>query len=200
MRCRLTNERNLSKWQLMFAHSKFLRRLARPLFPSGWTASSFETSGELDAQRQVLDTLDFRLTALGIVGTMCKFILVTASHFARESTSQSIIYLVNVLLVEAFPSLVTLLLLYRFHFCESGSSRGALNQLLMGFEDHTKTDISAAASRIQLSVQNEAGNSNISLFNLYFVSTDTAVSTTSRCRRKFKNALQNRGMRIASCQ
>ncbi len=68
----LTEERALSRRQLMLVHSPLLRWLARPLFLKGWTAGSFKTSGEVDAQRVALQTLGTRLAVLSITSSLCK--------------------------------------------------------------------------------------------------------------------------------
>jgi hypothetical protein len=135
-RCRLTDERALSKRQLMLVHSEFLRWLARPLLPKGWAAGSFKTAGEVDAQRVALQKLGTRLAVLSIASFLCKCASSAASYFAAEAIAQSeesesIIFLVTILSVQAVPSLVTLLLLHQFYFDRSGSGRGTLMQSLL---------------------------------------------------------------------
>ena len=88
-RSRLTEERALSRRQLMLVHAPFLRWLARPLLPKGWTASGFKTSGEVDAQRVALRTLGTRLAVLSIISFLCKSASVAASYFARDQIAAS---------------------------------------------------------------------------------------------------------------
>ena len=126
---RLTDERALSNWQLMLVHSRFLRWLARPLLPKGWAAGSFQTAGDVDAQRIALETLGNRLAALSIFSFLCKCISSALLYFARFEQSEAVIYLTTVLLVQAVPSLATLLLLYRYHF--GSGDNGALMQSLL---------------------------------------------------------------------
>jgi hypothetical protein len=166
-RSRLTEERALSQRQLMLAHSPFLRRLARPLLPKGWTASGFKTSGEVDAQRVALRTLGTRLAVLSIISFLCKSASVAASYFARDQIAasaqlESIIFLVTTFAVQAVPSAMTLLLLNRFHFSHGGSSSGALIQLLPMPSDSAAadarqrqqaTELAADVSRLQAEVQ-----------------------------------------------
>ena len=135
---RLTDERVLSNWQLMLVHSRFLRWLARPLLPKGWAAGSFQTVGDVDAQRIALQTLGNRLAALSIFSFLCKCISSALLYFAqnqisRFEQSEAVIYLTTVLLVQAVPSLATLLLLRRYHFGSGGNGRdnGALMQTLL---------------------------------------------------------------------
>lgn len=126
---RLTDERSLSKRQLMLVHSRFLRWLARPLLPKGWTARSFQTAGDVDAQRIALETLGNRLAALSIVSFLCKCVSSATVYFAqnqicRFELSEAVIFLTTVLSVQAVPSLASLLLLHRYHFGPAGHSHG----------------------------------------------------------------------------
>ena len=131
-RGRLTEERALSRRQLMLVHSPLLRWLARPLLPKGWTAGSFKTSGEVDAQRVALQTLGTRLAVLSIISFLCKSASAATSYFTRDDTNdpelQSILFLLTTLAVQAVPSAVTLLLLSRLSLSHSS---GALTPLLL---------------------------------------------------------------------
>ena len=156
-RSRLTEERALSQRQLMLAHAPFLRRLARPLLPKGWTASGFKTSGEVDAQRVALRTLGTRLAVVSIISFLCKSASVAASYFARDQIAasaqlESVIFLATTFAVQAVPSAVTLLLLSRFHFSRGGSGGGggALMQSLLtreGVSVQVSSDSAAADAR-----------------------------------------------------
>ena len=147
----------LSRRQLMLVHSPFLRWLARPLLPKGWTASSFKTSGEVDAQRVALRTLGTRLAVVSIISFLCKSASVAASYFARDQIAasaqlESVIFLATTFAVQAVPSAVTLLLLSRFHFSRGGgsSSSGALMQSLLtreGVSVQVSSDSAAADAR-----------------------------------------------------
>ena len=153
-RSRLTEERVLSRRQLMLVHSPFLRWLARPLLPKGWTASGFKTSGEVDAQRVALRTLGTRLAVVSIISFLCKSASVAASYFARDQIAasaqlESVIFLATTFAVQAVPSAVTLLLLSRFHFSRGGSG-GALMQSLLtreGVSVQVSSDSAAADAR-----------------------------------------------------
>ena len=150
---RLTDERALSDWQLMLVHSRFLRWLARPLLPKGWTAGSFQTAGDVDAQCIALQTLGNRLAALSIFSFMCKCVSSALVYFAqnqisRFEQSEAVIYLTTVLLVQAVPSLATLLLLRRYHFGSGGNGRdrGALMQSLLTHE--TSNGVAASSGEV----------------------------------------------------
>ena len=154
-RSRLTEERALSRRQLMLVHSPFLRWLARPLLPEGWTASGFKTAGEVDAQRVALCTLGTRLAVVSILSFLCKSASVATSYFARDVIAdsaqlESIIFLATALAVQAVPSAVTLLLLGRFHFSRGSEGSGALMQSLLtrdGVSVAMASDSEAAAAR-----------------------------------------------------
>ena len=154
-RSRLTEERALSRRQLMMVHSPFLRWLARPLLPKGWTASGFKTAGEVDVQRVVLRTLSTRLAVVSILSFLCKSASVAVSYFARDAIAdsaqlESIIFLATALAVQAVPSAVTLLLLGRFHFSRGSEGSGALMQSLLtrdGVSVAMVSDSEAAAAR-----------------------------------------------------
>jgi len=153
-RSRLTEERALSRRQLMLVHAPFLRWLARPLLPKGWTASGFKTSGEVDAQRVALRTLGTRLAVVSIISFLCKSASVAASYFARDQIAasaqlESVIFLATTFAVQAVPSAVTLLLLSRFHFSRGGGG-GALMQSLLtreGVSVQVSSDSAAADAR-----------------------------------------------------
>jgi hypothetical protein len=141
----------------MLVHSPFLRWLARPLLPKGWTAGSFQTTGEVDAQRQALQTLGTRLAVLSIVSFLCKSASAATSYFAQEKLdafdgAQSIIFLVTVLSVQGLPSLITLLLLYRFHFGRGSSGQSSLMQSLITHQGtltvgHSECDTADASQK-----------------------------------------------------
>ncbi len=132
-RSRLTDERALSKWQLMLVHSVFLRWLARPLLPKGWAAGSFQTAGQVDAQRVALQKLGTRLAALGIASFLCKCASSAAAYFGRGriEQSESVVFLVTVLTVQAVPCSLTLLLLHRYQFGGGSSGHGSITQALL---------------------------------------------------------------------
>ena len=117
----------------MLVHSVFLRWLARPLLPKGWAAGSFQTVGQVEAQRVALQKLGTRLAALSIASFLCKCASSAAAYFGRGRTeqSESVVYLVTVLTVQAVPCSLTLLLLHRYHFGGGGSSHGSIMQSLL---------------------------------------------------------------------
>ena len=131
-RGRLTEERALSRRQLMLVHSPLLRWLARPLLPKGWTAGSFKTSGEVDVQRVALQTLGTRLAVLSIISFLCKSASAATSYFTRDDTNdpelQSILFLLTTLAVQAVPSAVTLLLLWRYFLGRGSDGSASLMQ------------------------------------------------------------------------
>ena len=117
----------------MLVHSKVLRWLARPLLPKGWAAGSFKTAGEADAQRVALQKLGTRLAVLSVASFLCKCVSSTVAYFGRDQKeqSQSVIFLVTVLSVQAVPTSLTLLLLHRYHFGGSSNGHGSLMQSLL---------------------------------------------------------------------
>ena len=117
----------------MLVHSALLRWLARPLLPKGWAAGSFQTAGQADAQRMSLQKLGTRLAALSIASFLCKCASSAAVFFGRGriEQSESVIFLVTVLTVQAVPCSLTLLLLHRYHIGGGGSSHGSIMQSLL---------------------------------------------------------------------
>ena len=119
----------------ILVHSPLLRWLARPLLPKGWTAGSFKTSGEVDAQRVALQTLGTRLAVLSIISFLCKSASAATSYFTRDDTNdpelQSILFLLTTLAVQAVPSAVTLLLLWRYFLGRVSDGSGSLMQSLL---------------------------------------------------------------------
>jgi hypothetical protein len=156
-RGRLTDERALSKPQLMLVHSNVLRRLARPLLPDGWSAGSFQTAGEVDTQRRALETLGARLAGLSIASFLCKCISSATVYFAGRQVEQSasVVFLVTVLSVQAVPSLVTLLLLDRFHFGGGGDGRGSLMQSLLTRDGTAGAGASECGGRAAAAIRGE---------------------------------------------
>ena len=155
-RGRLTDERALSKPQLMLVHSNVLRRLARPLLPDGWSAGSFQTAGEVDTQRRALETLGARLAGLSIASFLCKCISSATVYFAGRQVEQSasVVFLVTVLSVQAVPSLVTLLLLDRFHF-GGGGGGGSLMQSLLTRDGTAGAGASECGGRAAAAIRGE---------------------------------------------
>jgi hypothetical protein len=155
-RGRLTDERALSKPQLMLVHSNVLRRLARPLLPDGWSAGSFQTAGEVDTQRRALETLGARLAGLSIASFLCKCISSATVFFAGRQVEQSasVVFLVTVLSVQAVPSLVTLLLLDRFHF-GGGGGGGSLMQSLLTRDGTAGAGASECGDRAAAAIRGE---------------------------------------------
>ncbi len=137
----------------MLVHSELLRWLARPLLPEGWVAGSFQTAGEVDAQRVALELLGTRLAVLSIVSFLFKCVSAAIAYFARDlgEQSESIIFLATVLTVQAVPSSVTLLLLHRYHFGGSSSVHGSLMQPLLRHDGAARAAVfegdAAAASQ-----------------------------------------------------
>jgi hypothetical protein len=157
-RGRLTDERALSKTQLMLVHSNVLRRLARPLLPDGWSAGSFQTAGEVDTQRRALETLGARLAGLSIASFLCKCISSATVFFAGRQVEQSasVVFLVTVLSVQAVPSVVTLLLLHRFHFGSGGGDgRGSLMQSLLTRDGTAGAGASECGDRAAAAIRGE---------------------------------------------
>ena len=154
-RGRLTDERALSKPQLMLVHSNVLRRLARPLLPDGWSAGSFQTAGEVDTQRRALETLGARLAGLSIASFLCKCISSATVYFAGRQVEQSasVVFLVTVLSVQAVPSVVTLLLLDRFHF--GGGGGGSLMQSLLTRDGTAGAGASECGDRAAAAIRGE---------------------------------------------
>jgi hypothetical protein len=153
-RDRLTEEQALSRRQLMLVHSSLLRWLARPLLPKGWTAGSFKTSGEVDAQRVALQTLGTRLAVLSIISFLCKSASAATAYFTRDDTNdpelQSILFLLTTLTVQAVPSAVTLLLLWRYFVDRVSDGSGSLMQSLLTHGGESPADqlhSKAAAAR-----------------------------------------------------
>jgi len=120
----------------MLVHSAFLRWLARPLLPKGWAAGSFQTAGQVDAQRVALQKLGTRLAALSIASFLCKCASSAAAYFGRGriEQSESVVFLVTVLTVQAVPCSLTLLLLHRYHF--GGGSSGGHGSIMQSLLPH----------------------------------------------------------------
>ncbi len=131
----------------MLVHSNLLRRLARPLLPDGWSAGSFQTTGEVDAQRLALEKLGARLAALSIASFLCKCISSATVFFAGREVEQnaSVIFLVTVLSVQAVPSLASLLLLHRFHFGGGGGGGGGGGSLMESLLTRNGTAVAGAS-------------------------------------------------------
>jgi hypothetical protein len=90
----------------------------------------------VDVQRQALETLGTRLAVLSIVSFLCKSASAATLYFFRNDIDnfegvESIIFLVTVLSVQGLPSLITLLLLHRFHFGGGSNGQASLMQSLL---------------------------------------------------------------------
>ena len=128
----------------MLVHSALLRWLARPLLPKGWAAGSFQTAGQVEAQRVALQKLGTRLAALSIASFLCKCASSAAVYFGRGrmEQSESVVYLVTVLTVQAVPCSLTLVLLHRYHFGGSSSGHGSIMQSLLPHDGASTAGVS----------------------------------------------------------
>ncbi len=135
----LTEERSLSRIQLMLVHSHILRSLARPLLPKHWKAGNFKTQGEMDVRRVALQTLGTRLTVLSVFSFACKSASVAAAYFAKTDFAESaqlepVVFLATIIAVQVVPSFCTLLLLGKFALNMSNTGSSALMQSLISVE------------------------------------------------------------------
>jgi hypothetical protein len=129
-RSRLSNPGSLSKLQLRLVQSSYMRRLARPLVPEGWTPSSAQTTGEADAQYVTLLVLGKRLAVLSIFSLLCHSVCafsVTSGATDKWETT----YLVATFLTQAVPCSLTLMLLNGLFFGGGSLGNGVLMQSLI---------------------------------------------------------------------
>jgi hypothetical protein len=99
-----------------------------------------------------LQKLGTRLAALSIASFLCKCASSAAAYFGRGriEQSESVVYLVTVLTVQAVPCSLTLLLLHRYHG-GSSSGHGSIMQSLLPHDGAATAGVSqgnaAAASQ-----------------------------------------------------
>ncbi len=136
----------------MLAHSKLLRWLARPMLPKGWTPGGFKTSGGVETQRALLQTLSNRLAGIGVFSFLCQCVSASISHFAHDlyATSgnfEAIMFLATTLMVQVVPSALTLFFLGGFCFHRSGE--GTLMQTLLTHNDVSVALFSDSAAAVR---------------------------------------------------
>ena len=105
-------------------------------------------------QRVALQTLGTRLSVLSIVSFLCKSASAATAYFTRDNTNdpelQSILFLLTTLAVQAVPSAVTLLLLWRYFLGRVSDGSGSLMQSLLTHGGESPADqphSKAAAAR-----------------------------------------------------
>jgi hypothetical protein len=121
---RLTEDSELTSFQLIFVHSKPLRLLFRSFFPKGWSPGEFKTSGDINAQRIKLEILSNRMLILNMISFVCKsvsvFTLLNVPDI--DASARSGIYCLTVLVVQALPNALVLVLFTRYFFAESSKA------------------------------------------------------------------------------
>jgi hypothetical protein len=97
------------------------------LIPSGWKPSSFKTIGDLEQWRTSLRALGVKLAIVSIFSFSCKSLLVSLQFFNVVSAGSATSVSLSTILVEAIPSTLTVILLFRYH---SGSLSAARSSSL----------------------------------------------------------------------
>jgi hypothetical protein len=126
---------NLTKMQRILISNKWLRWLMSPFvhacatpmlpaehltrhirfIPPSWQPSAYQTMGELELWRSSLRTLGSELAVISVCSFACKPVLVFLSYFGILPDGSGLYLSLSTLLVEALPTLLTIVLLTRYH-------------------------------------------------------------------------------------
>ncbi len=135
---------SLTKFQRMLINSTILRLLLRPyasrtdhvfdmsltrcfrFIPPSWRPSQFTTTGDLELWRTSLRALGIKLAVISVCSFTCKALLVALAYFDFVQDGSSLGLSLSSLLVEALPSLLTIILLIRYHSSSIVASRDSL--------------------------------------------------------------------------
>jgi hypothetical protein len=131
--------------------------------PPSWRPSPYKTSGDVELWRTCLRALGIKLAVVSVCSFACKAVLVALDFFGILSGGSSVFLSLSTLLVEAVPSLLTIILLIRYHSGSivaasgRGSDIGASLLHRAGACDHRS--VNDAASRELRDPENVAGTS-----------------------------------------
>ena len=131
--------------------------------PPSWRPSPYKTSGDVELWRTCLRALGIKLAVISVCSFACKAVLVALDFFDVLSGGSSVFLSLSTLLVEALPSLLTILLLIRYHSGSivaasgQGSDIGASLLHCAGACDHRS--VNDAATRESRDPENMAGTS-----------------------------------------
>jgi len=160
---------NLTKLQRILISNPFLRRMLRPyararalavhvvallrltpgirFIPPSWRPCPFQTSGDLEQWRNCLRALGIKLAVISVCSFACKAVLVALKFF--DVVADGSVYLgTSTLLVEALPSLLTIVLLVRYHSGSIGAAQGGdIGVSLLTQEARGRSAMDAAVER-----------------------------------------------------
>ncbi len=137
---------NLTKMQRILISNKWLRWLMSPFvhacatpmlpaehltrhirfIPPSWQPLAYQTMGELELWRSSLRALGSELAVISVCSFACKPVLVSLSYFGILPDGSSLYLSLSTLLVEALPTLLTIVLLTRYHGRSAFVARSAV--------------------------------------------------------------------------
>ena len=94
--------------------------------PPSWQPSQYQTTGDLELWRGSLRQLGTELAVISVCSFACKAVLVSLSYFDKLQEGSSLYLSLSTLLVEALPTLITIVLLTRYHGRSAFAARGAV--------------------------------------------------------------------------
>jgi len=92
--------------------------------PPSWRPSPFQTCGQLEQWRTSLLSLGIKLAAVSICSFACKALLVALQFCRVLRDGGSVDFSLSTILVEALPSLLTIMLLTRYHTASATLASG----------------------------------------------------------------------------
>ncbi len=93
--------------------------------PPSWRPSPYNTSGDLEQWRTSLRALGIKLAVVSVCCFASKAALVALQFFNVVSDGSSLYLSLSTLIVEALPSMLTIILLTRYHSGSLGAARGS---------------------------------------------------------------------------
>ncbi len=93
--------------------------------PPSWRPSPYKTQGDLEQWRTCLRALGIKLAVISVCSFASKAVLVALQLFGVVSDGGSLYLSMSTLLVEALPSILTIVLLTRYHRGSLGASSGS---------------------------------------------------------------------------
>ena len=196
------------RWILRpYAHARCRRRCDVRLtpdirfIPPSWRPCPFQTSGDLEQWRNCLRALGIKLAVISVCSFACKAVLVALKFF--DVVADGSVYLgTSTLLAEALPSLLTIVLLVRYHSGSIGAAQGGdIGVSLLTQEVRDRSAIEAAVER----ESRDAGctqatvDANSEAWLAQFMSSGRVIGAAARLSKVNGNSAGDTSFKVSAC-
>ena len=150
--------------------------------PPSWRPSPFQTSGDLEQWRTSLRALGIKLAVISVCSFACKALLVALKFFGAIPDGSAYLS-TSTLLVEALPSLLTIVLLVRYHSGSIGAAQGSG----IGVSLLTREDAAAARESMDAGCTQATVEASSEAWLVQFMASRRAIGAAARTTRATGN-------------